>query len=283
MAGIQEGVDKLIRNQDSCEHNTILEWLTPIDYASQQNDFINRRQGGTGQWLLDSSEFQKWFKQEKLTLFCPGIPGAGKTIITSIVVEYLQTRFMNDTSVGVIYIYCSYQPLQEQKPEDLLLSFLKQLAQKRPVVPPDIECLSEHHKTNRTRPLFDEIVEVLHSTIKLFSRVFIIIDALDEYHASNNGGLKRLLSGIFSLQHRSQLSFLATSRFIAEITSQFEGCVSKMIQAQDDDILRYVNGRIPQLLRSQISKHPDVQDIIRRAILKAADGMYVHSFFWRIC
>ncbi|KAI9783411.1 MAG: hypothetical protein M1839_003946 [Geoglossum umbratile] len=275
LSGVQEGVGNLLRMQHDQEYETILEWLTPIDYAPQQNDFIDRRQEGTGQWLLDSSEFQKWFKQEKLTLFCPGIPGAGKTIITSIVVEYLQTKFMNDTSVGVIYIYCSYQPQQEQKPEDLLLSFLKQLAQKRPAVPPGIKRLYEHHRADRTRPKFDKIVEVLHSTIKLFSRVFITIDALDEYHASNNGGLQRLLSEVFSLQHQSQLNLLATSRFVAEISSQFEGCVLKEIQAQDDDVLRYVNGRIPQLLRSQISKHPDIQDTIRRAIVKAADGMFL--------
>ncbi|KAH0551529.1 hypothetical protein GP486_007255 [Trichoglossum hirsutum] len=278
ISGVQEGVNKLLRTQDNREHNTILEWLTPIDYAPQQNDFISRRQRGTGQWLLDSSEFQTWFKQEKLTLFCPGIPGAGKTIITSIVVEYLQTKFTSDASVGIIYMYCSYQPQQEQKPEDLLLSLLKQLAQKRPVVPPDIKRLYEHHRTKGTRPVFAEIVEVLHSTIKLFSRMFIIIDALDEYHASDSGGLKKLLSGVIGLQHQSRLNLLATSRFVTEITSQFEGCILKEIQAQDDDVLRYVNGRIPQLLRSQISKHPDVQDTIRRAIAKAADGMYVHSF-----
>ncbi|KAI9773365.1 MAG: hypothetical protein M1840_007580 [Geoglossum simile] len=275
LSGIQEGVSKLIYIQHDQEDKTILEWLTPIDYTPRQNDYIKRRQPGTGQWLLDSSEFQKWFKQKKPTLFCPGMPGAGKTIITSIVVEYLQTEFVNDTGVGVVYIYCSYQPQQEQKPEDLLLSILKQLAQKRPAMPPDIKCLHEHHKTDRIRPAFDEIVKVLHSTIKLFSRVFVIIDALDEYYALNNEGLKRLLSGVFSLQHQSQLSLLATSRSVAEITSQFEGCISKEIQAQDDDVLRYVNEQIPQLLRSHISRHPDVQIAIRGAIVKAASGMFL--------
>jgi hypothetical protein len=36
----------------------ILNWLTLTDYAPHQNDFISRRQAGTGQWLLDSEEFQ---------------------------------------------------------------------------------------------------------------------------------------------------------------------------------------------------------------------------------
>ena len=57
MAGVLEGVDKLLRRQHNREHDTILNWLTPINYAPQQNDFINKRQEGTGQWLLDSKEF----------------------------------------------------------------------------------------------------------------------------------------------------------------------------------------------------------------------------------
>jgi hypothetical protein len=60
-----------------------------------------------------------------------------------------------------------------------------------------------------------------------------------------------------------------------EITSQFEGCLSKQMRAQDDDILRYVNGRIPKLLRSKILKYPDLQNVIRNEVVKSVEGMYV--------
>jgi hypothetical protein len=143
-------------------------------------------------------------------------------------------------------------------------------------VPADVKNLYESHRTKRTRPSFDEIIKVLHSTIGLYSRVFIIIDALDECHVSNEGR-NRLLSVVFSLQIQAQINVFATSRFVPEITSQFQGCISKEIRAEEDDILRYVNGRIPQLLRSRISKYPDLQNAIRREIVKAVDGMYVHS------
>jgi hypothetical protein len=198
-------------------------------------------------------------------------------MMSSIVVDDLNAKFGKDPGIGIAYIYCSYQPQQEQKPEDLLSSLLKQLAQKRPVVPPDVKNLHERHKVNATRPSFDETIKVLHSTIQLYSRVFIVIDALDEYYASNNEGQNRLLSAVFSLQHQTQLNLFATSRFVAEITSQFKEYTLKEIRAQDDDVLCYINGRIPRLLRSQISKHPYVWATIRRDIVKAADGMYVQS------
>lgn len=273
-------VDSLHEHQDdrerSEEHLAILDWLTSIDYAPQQSDLISKQQEGTGEWMLNSNEFQKWIHQSKQTLFCPGIPGAGKTMISSIVVNHLIAKFKNDPSVGITYIYCNYQPQQEQKPEDLFSSLLKQLAQKQPAVSTDLKKIYEHHKTKGTRPLFDEIVQALHSTIQLYSRVFIIIDALDEYHVSNKEGQKKLLLEVFSLQDQAQLNLFATSRFVSEIISQFDGCMLKEIRAQDDDVLCYINGRIPQLLRSQISKHPEVQHAIRRDTVKAANGVYVH-------
>jgi hypothetical protein len=273
---MSRNVDEILHMQHNQEHKAILKWLTPIDYAPQQNDYIRRRQPGTGQWLLDSAEYQAWLRTNKQTLFCPGIPGAGKTMMSSIVVDHLNAKFGNDAAVGIAYIYCSYHPQQEQRAEDLLSSLLGQLAWERPSVPLDVKCLYDHHRTKRSHPSFDEIVRVLQSTIQLYSRVFIIIDALDEYYISNNRRQKRLLSAVFGLQDKAQLSLFATSRFVSEITSQFHGCIYKEIRAHDDDILGYVNRRIPQLLKSQISKYPQVQEAVRRDVVKAVDGMYVH-------
>lgn len=263
--------------KDRVERQAVADWLTITDYSTHQSDSINRRQEGTGLWLLDSSEFQEWVNHGKKTLFCPGIPGAGKTIMSSIVVDYLNTKFESDAGVGVAYIYCSYQPQQKQEPDDLLVSLLRQLMQGRPSVPEDVRSLYEHYKNKQARPPCNAIVKTLHSTIGLHSRVFIIIDALDEYHVSNSEGLNRLLSEVFTLQDQTEVNFFATSRSISEITSQFDGCICKEIRAQDNDILCYINGRIPRLLRSHISKYPQIQDTIRSDILKAADGMYVHA------
>jgi len=118
---IGEKVEQMKSKFDKDEDIKILDWLTKTDYGPQQNDYIKRRQPGTGQWLLDSAEFQTWLKTERQTLFCPGIPGAGKTIITSIVVEHLQTDFQakptervgkdfikKDSNIGVAYLYCSF-------------------------------------------------------------------------------------------------------------------------------------------------------------------------------
>jgi hypothetical protein len=270
---IEDGVNCLIKRQDNTESQTILDWLTPINYASQQSDFIARRQEGTGQWLLNSKEFQEWLTQSRRTLFCPGMPGAGKTMITSIIVGHLYNLFQNDGSVGIAYLYCNFRRQQEQKPADLFASLLKQLVQEQPSVPESIKRLYICHKDRRTRPLSDEILKVLLSVIRDYSRTFIIIDALDECQVSN--GVRRiLLSEIFNLQAKTAVSLFATSRFIPEIERDFERGLSLEVRASNEDVQRYLDSHMLQL-PSFVSTNLDLKEEIKTAIVNAVDGMYV--------
>lgn len=275
----KDSVDRLGEHQDNRErrdeHQVILDWLTPIDYASQQSDFIARRQEGTGLWLLDSNEFQGWLNQSAQTLFCPGIPGAGKTMITSIIVEHLQTKFRNDPNIAIAYLYCNFRRQQEQKPIDLLASLLKQLIQRRPSIPENVTSLYKHHYNERSRPSFNEISKVLHSIVTNYSRAFIIIDALDECHISNRGrGI--LLSDVFNLQVKTGVNLFVTSRFIPEIMKEFERGTSLEIRASDKDVQKYLDANMSQL-PSFVLRSPDLQERIKTEIVKAVDGMYVSS------
>ena len=146
MTGIEKGVGQLLRVQHDQEHENILKWLTPINYATQQSDYIGRRQPGTGQWLLVSAEYQTWLNTPKRTLFCPGIPGAGKTILTAIVIDDLYTRFQCDASIGIAYLYCDFRRQHEQKTEDLLTNLLKQLAQKQASMPDGVQALYNQYR-----------------------------------------------------------------------------------------------------------------------------------------
>jgi hypothetical protein len=242
----RDNVVKLVRHQEDQGRQTVLDWITLIDYAPQLNDFITRRQAGTGQWLLDSIEYQTWVETNKQTLFCLGIPRAGKTILTSIVVEELTTCFQNNKSVGIAYLYYNFRRQHEQKVEDLLTSLLKQLTQGRSSLPDTIKSLYDSHQAKRTLS-FDEISRALQSVVSMYSRVFIVIDALDECQVSRNCR-KTFLLELFSLQAKCRANLFATSRLIPEITDNFKGSISLEIRASEHDIGRYVDGHISYLL-----------------------------------
>ena len=273
---IVDGVRELCKHQINLEHQAILDWLTPIDYVPQQSDFINRRQAGTGEWLLDSPEFHTWLNMERQTLFCQGIPGTGKTILTSIVVDDICNRFHNDNTTGITYVYFNFRRRDEQTAEDLLASLLKQLAQGQSLLPDNVRSLYDKHKDKKTRPLFDEVTKVLQSVAATYSRLFIVVDALDECQISD-GCRTRFLTAIFNLQAKYGANIFATSRIIPEITEKFQGSISLEIRASEQDVRKYVNGQISHL-PSFVRCNPDLQEKIKSGIVKAVDGMYVVSY-----
>jgi hypothetical protein len=270
---INTNVQTMRYKLDKEEDIKILDWLTPVNYGPQQTDYIERRQPGTGQWLLDSLEFQAWLETNNQTLFCPGIPGAGKTILTSIVVENLTTRFQSDKSIGIAYLYCNFRQQDMQKTADLLASLLKQLAECQPSLPASVKDLYDRHKTKRTRPSVDEISRSIQSVVIAYSRVFIIIDALDECQVSN-GCRTTFLSEIFTLQAKNRANILATSRFIPEIAEKFNGSLRIDIRASNQDVQKYLDGHMLQL-PGCVLRSSDLQKEIKAAIIKAVDGMYV--------
>ena len=262
---------RLTKYQDDQERRTITDWLTSTDFSAQQTDFISRRQEGTGQWLLDSEEYKKWNNENGQSLFCPGIPGAGKTIITSIVIDNLQEKFKADEDVGIAFLYCSHKRQQEQKFEDLMASLLKQLVQERHVLPDEVKRLYQRHVDKRTRPSIDEVMMVLRSAMTSYSRVFFVIDALDECENSHR---KQLLKELSKLQAQVQANVFATSRFLPDITTNFNGKMSLEIRATEEDVRRYLENQTHRL-PGCVSRDLALQKEITTQIIKAIDGMYV--------
>ena len=64
-------LDQVDRIKDQEGHD-IVNWLSPLNFWLKQNDTFERRQEGTGEWLLEHPEFRKWIEGENRALWCPG-------------------------------------------------------------------------------------------------------------------------------------------------------------------------------------------------------------------
>ena len=276
-----EGVTRLVSKQEDQDRQAMLDWLTPIDYAAQQSDILSRRQPSTGEWLIKSDQFQTWADSNNHTLFCPGIPGAGKTIAAAIVIDELYSKFQNDYKVSVAYVYCNFRRQQEQKPIDLLASLLKQMIQRLSTTPQCFKQLYEQHRKQGTRPSIGEISQVLKSVAHELSNIYIIVDALDECEVSD-GARKSFLTELFGFQTATKANVFATSRFIPDIERDFEGKSTKLeIRASREDLSIYIGGNIWKL-PSFVSRNEILQTEIKEAIVEAVDGMSVISIRYSI-
>ncbi|UKZ67723.1 uncharacterized protein TrAtP1_008881 [Trichoderma atroviride] len=271
LSGVQQSVDEVVQVQYEQANKAILDWLTQIEYGPQHSDFLHRREPGTGQWFLGCDEYQTWLSSNKCTLFCPGIPGSGKTILTAIVVNDLITRFRNDPTIGIAYIYFNFRQRDDQTIENLMASLLKQLSRNQSF-PESVKDLYNRHEKDQTRPSADEISQALQCVATTYSKVFIVIDALDECQSFNNCGLK-LLSYIFNLQTNTTTNFLATSRLIPDIEGQFKTHLKREILATNEDVHTYLDGHMSDLPRCILNR-PDIQEKIKTEIASAVDGMF---------
>lgn len=271
VANIETNVEDIKSRMNSEEDLKILSWLSDPNYSSQHNDFLSRRQQGTGQWLLESKEYQEWLSKDRQTLFCPGIPGAGKTILTAIVVENLQARFDNDPTVGIAYNYYNFKRQDQQTADKLMASLLRQLCFAQSSLPEAVKSL--YNKT--TQPSLDEIASALQSVVKTLSRVFIAIDALDECRIQERS---LFLSELFKVQAETSVNILATSRPILEIEKMFQGCISLDVVASRSDIYKYVDGHM-SILPKFVHNNADLKEQIKADITNIAQGMLVFNPF----
>ncbi len=211
-------VSTLVRSQQDQAYLDVLDWITPTNYADQHNDFMRERLQGTGVWFLNSPPFQEWLTTAKRTLFCPGIPGAGKTIISATVIDYIYREFDNSPTIRLAYIYCNFRQQGEQRAQDILASLLKQLATGWPSLPQGVRDLFNKHQKHKTRPSLDEIVKALVSVATGCSRVFVVVDALDECKDDSRGVV---LKKLFELQTQASINTMATSRIDKSISRLF--------------------------------------------------------------
>jgi hypothetical protein len=222
-----------------------MEWLSPTDFPAQQHDSISRKQHGTGQWFLDSAEFKKWLDGPERTLFCPGIPGAGKTMMAAIAIDYLRQMPRSD-DIGIAFLFCSYKAQVDQNARNLLAAVLKQLLQGRPDNTAPVMGIHDHHSKRGTKPSLDELTQALLSLCSSYSTVYITVDALDE--CSNTSGVRRqLIDKLRSLQANKNVRLLFTSRFIPEVTEDFQSSPWLEVRASEEDVRRFVVGQISRL------------------------------------
>lgn len=80
------------------------------------------------------------------TLFCLGILGVGKTILTSIVIDDILTWVGNNEAVDIAYLYCNFRRHDKQKAIDLIASLLKQLSYRLPQLLDEVKTIYEKYR-----------------------------------------------------------------------------------------------------------------------------------------
>jgi hypothetical protein len=185
------------------------------------------------------------------------------------VVDHLSAAFGHNKYIGVACIYLNHKEADQQPPPKLLAGLWRQLVLDR-----DIGSIAEHlykqHQEKGTVPSLEEVVNVLSSSLKEFSQVFIIVDAMDEYPEFQREILLQRLAVM-----GNNVKLMITSRPHISAGPGLPNVETLEIAPMPEDIQKFVNAQIklsPRLSK-HIQKKPVLQEQIHAKITDSVAGM----------
>jgi len=262
--------------QNKIQDARIERWLQPSDPSRNYNKAMQQRHKGSGIWFLQHDAFNKWMTHQNSFLWPYGIPGCGKTILASTIIEHLERTVPRQS---LLYFYFDFSDIHKQTLEKMIRSFVSQLSYKHEHIAQQLHSIFSSCEDGRQQPTIESLCEFLLSSVEQVSEVWVVIDALDE--CSTRAGVLAWIRDILASEGRN-VHLLVTSRQEQDIESSLSEftCKDDMIPIQNNltggDIRAYIHARIREdEAFKRWGTRPDIQDEIETRLSKKADGMLV--------
>lgn len=221
-------------------------------------------------WLLETAEYKAW-RTEKSSIFlwCSGIPGAGKTMLSSLIIDVCSDARRNDSRVGAAGVYCSYK--NPQSTMNIMGSILQQLLEPLDVAPP----------SNLLN--LKSVESALQDVCSHYFQIFVVVDALDE--CSDGAGLRKVLQkwrqAVTALDSGTSLHTMITGRtnVHVDVARFLDPELQINILGKDEDVRAFLHQNLSDhdQLFQWTEINPDVEEQIIGAIIARLSGMYVYS------
>jgi len=272
----------------------ILKWISPLELPDRHHSVRELRFPGVGNWILGTPEFKGWEDgSAHPILFCDGDPGVGKTFIrykrrssgqsvyianqqnfSSLVIDALRSQ-ARERKFHVFYLYCDYPTFKGRLAVDLMARLLKQALAGLGRIPESVGRKfegSEVPGSDRMRPLLPDVVDMLATVLASFERVFVCIDALDEFPPLQWPDLLRSLAELTRL---SETRLFLTGRPQIQCDKYLgEDAQTISITTRDGEIEAYIAYRLDQDQNSD-EMNTELKTEIMKTLPHKVSGMYV--------
>jgi len=233
------------------QRNKIIQWVAANDMVGGFHQSVcDQRQPGTGDWFLQGDTYQRWKASAASFLWLHGIPGSGKTVLCSSIINDAVSYCSLRVNHHLAFFYFSFSDEARQSTDACIRSVLRQLLLQRDTLPARVVDIWK--KSGHTQPALDTWREMLHAVVEGNRETFVLVDALDEC-PSLSGERERLLKFLRSLveMHLPSLHILVTSRKVSDVERVLGqlghfGPFGIRNAEVDRDIVKYVEVEIGQ-------------------------------------
>ena len=237
----------------------VLASLSPMRPREQHADISSRRAPNTCEWVRETRAFLDWFRGcgSSNVIWCSGIPCSGKTFVTSMVIDYLDS-IADEHGMVTAYVYCDYKAHQkqpEQAPVSIAGALLRQFMSIEKRVP--IGMIERYHQNMRDGSALQ--VSTLEDLLVDYCQArstCIVIDALDE---SGPPEIRRLFLKLLKrLESTKSRLFLTSRPGQKDIERYLRGRPCIRIEATASDITSFLNGRIDE----RMEEDEELEDLL---------------------
>jgi ankyrin repeat protein len=229
-----------------------LEYLKALDapkYAAFREFNVEDPAPGTLKWFLHDELVSSWIsKEESSSLWIRGSPGQGKTVLSKFILDHVEKLAESYRSVKVIYFFFSDRDECFRTASSLLRSLLKQLLATSDL----FRHVSDIVRTDSSTDSEDSLWEVLEATFHAptFSKIYCIIDALDECDEGSRGWLLRRIAKLAQVSAQKQgrvLKLFVTSRPVVDIARKLNSFPCINLRANPSDLKLLIDSRVATL------------------------------------
>ncbi|VUC36282.1 unnamed protein product [Clonostachys rosea] len=252
----------------------IRKWLKPTSYDAENGEFKKHLASylpGTGEWLLESPTFREWHQsQDQGMLWIKGIPGSGKSVIASSLVNHLSKE-----GAPVLYFFFRQIIDANHKPDALLRDWLAQLLSYSPPLQARLkESVDKRQSLNGVS--MATMWQDIKSAVAYIPKVYCVVDALDEMDSNQDAFLQALAE--LGRWRPSRLKVIITSRPVPKVERPLrqESILHIRLDEKhvDEDIANYV---AHHLNKTSKALTPEQKEIIKRAVPGRANGLFLYA------
>ncbi|KAH9217331.1 hypothetical protein DL95DRAFT_494393 [Leptodontidium sp. 2 PMI_412] len=268
-----EGFKAQKREARRQEFHRIMSSLSPCRYDDTLYRLRGRRCKETGDWLFIARTFKNWLnssQEENRILWLKGIPGSGKTVLSSAIVD--KSRYIQGTETA--FAFLTYQEANTSA-LSIIHSLIFQLARRDEGLMAIIcDSLVEDIQSDLTAAS-----NLLSSLIHYAGSVYLVVDGVDEISQAERG---RLVTELLRLTKTCEkLRIILSSRSEADIV-RLLGDTAVVISVHDHNegsIKGYIDERSQNIFRTR-KIFPKAQVEIRKLLVplvSRAKGMFLYA------
>ncbi|KAJ3496598.1 hypothetical protein NLG97_g2545 [Lecanicillium saksenae] len=259
----------------------IRKWLSPPDPSTNFNLAKKLHQPGTGKWFLESDAYGLWKIKRSSFLWCYGIPGCGKTILSSTVIQNLTQH--DETSVNSLYFFFDFTDETKRSAENALRSLMIRLYRQQKCAQDPLDALYTSCSSGSQQPSVALLKKTFRLMVQKCESLWIVLDALDECLNRHDRHDDGLMPWVRDLHEMENIHLLVTSRPEQDIQSMIKTWATpkEIIPLESElvaaDIAAYVETQVQRMRRWQ--SDPTIREAIKSTLIKKAKGM----FRWVAC